>query len=207
MEPPTCLIIANGPWPAPGVMEAALKGPAIVLACDGAVASCMKHNLDVHAVVGDLDSLDAETFALLAGMRVIERLDQDSNDLSKAIDYALDQGHTNLRIVGATGGDVQHEWANILECARRTVNIEMLGERGRFCFLVSKEQHTLQVNKEGTFSLMALNEVAGLNLGGALYSLTDDELGMGSRGLHNMATDSQIKVRYDSGRLVVVLPM
>lgn len=206
MEPPTCLIVADGVWPQPAVIASALRGPTTVLACDGALARCHQHGLTVHAVVGDMDSLDAEDFLQMDDVRVVERLDQNSNDLSKAIDHALEEGHMNLRIVGATGGDVQHEWANVLECARRDVNIELMDDRSRFLFLAEKEQHEVPTNLGGTFSLMAFVDVEMLNLSGGEYSISNDRLAMGSRGLHNVANEAVINLSYDSGRLVLILP-
>lgn len=206
MEEPTCLVVCNGPWPMPSILAMALDGPNIVVACDGAVVSCMEHGVQVNAVIGDFDSLNQDILSSLDNMEVLERPEQESNDLSKALSYAVEQGHTSVRVVGATGGDMEHEWANMLECAHHAIDIEVVDERGRFCFLAPNVSHAIRVVPQQSFSLMALVSVDGLNLTGASYPLTNDQLEMGSRGLHNMATSDTVKLDYGSGRLMLVLP-
>ena len=91
------------------------QGPN-VLACDGALATCLDNDIVPDAVVGDMDSVNGdvlERFVRLGG-EVHERKEQDAHDLAKALVLAGEQGHSSCIVIGATGGDREHEWANLL---------------------------------------------------------------------------------------------
>ena len=205
MEAPTCAVVANGDL-RPEDLNRIDPNKMMVVACDGAVWTCLQHGMTPDAVVGDLDSIDeaGRREALPPTMEVLHLPDQTTNDLTKAMAWAKTQGHRSLLVVGATGGDLQHEWANMLACAAMADDVAVVDGRGARQFLSAGMQHHLRVGHRATFSLMAIHDVEGLTLSGAEFELNNATLRTGSRGVHNVALGDTVTLRYATGSLVLV---
>ena len=86
------------------------------------------------AVVGDGDSISPEARRRLSDRLHIES-EQDTNDLSKAVRYAVSQGMRRLTILGATGRREDHTLGNISLLAdyqARGLDVEMWTDYGVF---------------------------------------------------------------------------
>jgi len=205
MEAPTCAIVANGDVTRSDLSRIAPTNMTVV-ACDGAVWACLDHGTCPHAVVGDLDSInESERKEVLpSGVEVIHMPDQSANDLAKALAWAEAAGHRSLLVLGATGGDLQHEWGNMMACAASALDICVLDGRGARQFLSRGAQHRLGVRHRASFSLMAVHDVGGLTLTGAEFELDHATLRTGSKGVHNVACDDSVTLSYATGRSAVV---
>lgn len=205
MEAPTCAVVANGDL-RPEDLNLIEPNSMMVVACDGAVWPCLRHGMTPNAVVGDLDSIEEEggRKALPSDMQVMHIPDQTENDLAKAMAWAKAQGHRALLVVGATGGDLQHEWANMLACAAISADVTVIDRRGTRRFLTAGTQYHLQVGDRAAFSLMAVHDVEGLTLDGAKFELNNATLRTGSRGVHNVALGDTITLQYAAGHLVLL---
>ena len=205
MKAPTCAVVANGDL-RPEDLNLIDPNKMMVVACDGAVWPCLQHGMTPDAVVGDLDSIDeaGRREALPPNIQVLHLPDQTTNDLAKAMAWAKTQGHRSLLVVGATGGDLQHEWANMLACAAMADDVAVVDWRGTRQFLSAGMQHHLRVGHRATFSLMAIHDVEGLTLSGAGFELNNATLRTGSRGVHNVALGDTVTLRYATGSLVLV---
>lgn len=205
MEAPTCAVVANGDL-RPEDLNLIEPNSMMVVACDGAVWPCLQHGIAPDAIVGDLDSIDeaGSREALPPNLQVLHLPDQTKNDLAKAMAWAKSQGHRSLLVVGATGGDLQHEWANMLACAAISDDVTVVDGRGARRFLSAGTQHDLRVGHRATFSLMAVHDVEGLTLGGAEFELDNATLRTGSMGVHNVALGDTVTLRYSTGSLVLV---
>jgi len=120
------IILANGLFPKRmEALQAMLQAPLLVC-CDGAYDKLVASGLFSHAttfpevyVVGDGDSLkarrsDVMKSAITAHVHYVEGYtDQDTNDLSKAVRFAITKDVTHLLILGATGLREDHTLGNI----------------------------------------------------------------------------------------------
>jgi thiamine pyrophosphokinase len=208
MSPPSCVIFTAGDWCTRERIDSLLKHQPTVLACDAALAACLEHGIVPNATIGDMDSVDPavlQRFVDLGG-EVHRREEQDSHDLSKAVVLAEEMGHMSCAVVGATGGDREHEWANLLTCAASTMDIECLGSHHLHRFFSNGIAHSIEIETEGQFSLFGLPSAKGVSLSGAKYGLDEATLQMGSRGLHNIAVAPTLSLRCTSGRLMLLMP-
>ena len=206
MRSKTCVIFAAGEWCSLDLIQPYLESHPTVLACDGALTLCLEHGIVPDAVIGDMDSASNESikrYAALGG-EVHRRDGQDNHDLSKALVFAEDGGCTSCVVVGATGGDREHEWANLLSCAAATMNIKCLGDEQIYSFYSSGELHSIEISSGEKFSLFALPLAHGVTLKGAQYTLKKETLNMGSRGLHNIAIASTLHLDFAEGRLMLL---
>ncbi|MDR3128362.1 MAG: thiamine diphosphokinase [Bifidobacteriaceae bacterium] len=88
----------------------------IVIACDGAIKYLEVNKfLTVDYIVGDLDSLDFSDLDRQANYlsKLVKVSDQDTNDLTKAVNFAIAKGVKQVVIYGATGKREDHTLANI----------------------------------------------------------------------------------------------
>ena len=135
-------ILANGDFPRlRTAARTVLKESEIIVACDGAAATLwrkMRRRADY--VIGDFDSLSP---AARRGLSVrvdtlVHEADQDTNDLTKAINFCRRQGWRNLVIVGATGKREDHTLGNIFRAMESGVKI--LTDEGVFLPFAAEAQ-------------------------------------------------------------------
>ena len=111
------LVITGGP---PPVGTAALPPTEFVVAADWGAEHAALFGLVSDLVVGDLDSVSAETLTSMemAGVR-IERhpTGKDQTDLELALTAAMDLGATAVTIVATASGRPDHAMANLLTAA------------------------------------------------------------------------------------------
>ena len=111
-------MVPNGPGQLAGAALASVRAADLVIAADGGARRLLDLRIAPHYLVGDLDSLSQETVARLtsAGCQVQRHpAAKDATDTELAIELALDQGATDIDLVGATGGArLDHSLANVL---------------------------------------------------------------------------------------------
>ena len=78
----------------------------------GAAEKALNHGYDPDVVIGDLDSLSPGLKEQLAD-KLIHIPDQDTNDLTKAVNYCLSRQISSVIILGATGQREDHTLGNI----------------------------------------------------------------------------------------------
>jgi thiamine pyrophosphokinase len=101
-----------------------IENSDLIIACDGALDSCLENNLDVDVVIGDMDSISesALEYTKLNSTQVVHVAEQNSNDLSKAISYAKTLQPETVNIIGVDGGDSDHQFANYLTLIETQTN-------------------------------------------------------------------------------------
>ena len=209
MADPDALLVACGTWPSPEVVHSLAGHASHVIALDGALARCEEHDLQANVLLGDMDSIQPETLAAFVerGGEVVERSAQDANDLSKGLAYLEVLGADACTVLGATGGDPQQEWANLLSCAASSLEITCVAPSHVYRFLQPGVNHSIEFEQGAEFSLFALPEATGVQLKGASFPLKDGRLEMGSRGLHNVALERVVYLSYSEGRLMLMKPL
>lgn len=107
-----CVIVANGEFPSSAQTLELLKQGVYLIACDGAVLALLQAGFTADAVVGDLDSISTQIQQSFAD-RLHYNPDQETNDLTKAAQFARSCGFRSVVILGATGMREDHTLANI----------------------------------------------------------------------------------------------
>ena len=122
------VVLAQGDFPrkggAPGRILAAAKR---VVACDGAATAYRRRfGRWPDVIVGDLDSLKNGKGAPC----VVKVDDQETNDLTKALDYCAAQGWRDVVIVGATGKREDHTLGNVFRAL--AAGVPIMSDYGSF---------------------------------------------------------------------------
>lgn len=127
------VILANGEFPSNPICLSILRNSEYLVCCDGAINSLSKTDIIPNAIVGDCDSLSEDNRVHFA--HIIHRIsEQDTNDLTKAVNFCIEQGKNKITILGATGKREDHTIANIsLLCQYiNHTEIEMITDYGIF---------------------------------------------------------------------------
>ena len=95
------VILAEGDYPTHELPLSILNHCDKVICCDGAANTFINIGKMPMATIGDGDSISEE---LKGKLHFIQVDDQETNDLTKAINYAKDLGYKNIAILGATSG-------------------------------------------------------------------------------------------------------
>jgi thiamine pyrophosphokinase len=107
------VILANGLFPVHPVPLKALKSARRLVCCDGAAnALAEKPEFSPVAVVGDGDSLSDAARRRFSECLVTSTC-QETNDLTKAFRFCIEQGWRELLILGATGRREDHTLGNL----------------------------------------------------------------------------------------------
>lgn len=106
------MVIANGRFPRHPLPLSYIENAAHVVCCDGAANEFIAVGGTPDAIVGDGDSISEENRQRFADILHISS-DQEINDLTKSVHFCIEQGITDIVIVGGTGKREDHTLGNI----------------------------------------------------------------------------------------------
>lgn len=110
----TISILAAGTFPRKDYPLFLLRSSDVMVCCDGALASALRHGITPNVVIGDLDSVSPATLAKYTGS-VVKVEDQECNDLTKAFRHVMSHypDVSTIHILGATGKSEAHTVGNM----------------------------------------------------------------------------------------------
>jgi thiamine pyrophosphokinase len=216
------LIVTDGDPPDPAALDTTWpgwrSGVALVVAADGGARSAQLCGLNVDLVVGDGDSLDPTELAAMeaAGVQVERsRSDKDESDTELAVLACLARGASEITIVGAFGGRLDHELANVSLLALGALGdrpMQLLDGQTRVRLVRGPGKGsdpgrlTLRGRIGDLVTLLPLGgDVEGITTEGLRYPLRDESLRLGpARGLSNVRLTATATVVVRSGLLLVI---
>lgn len=160
------VVLANGEFPINQIPLSLLQIPIPVVCCDGAIEALDKFGKTPLALIGDGDSVSEEL-----KNKYLDRwhfiADQETNDLTKAMNYCIEKGFKEVAILGATGKREDHTLANISLLIKysKQVNVRMFTDYG--VFVPISQTTTLSSfakQQVSIFSLDANNPLTSKNL-------------------------------------------
>ena len=202
--------MANGIAPDETTVRRWLDSATRLICADGGARAALSLGLRPDVVVGDLDSLDDAQQAQLAalGCRLaVYPVAKDWTDLELALKLALEEGATEVVILGALGGRLDQELANIMLLLLPeldNVSVRIVDERQEM--FVARSEATLAGQPGDIVSLIPWGgDVMGIITEGLMYPLRDEPLLAGpARGISNMMIGQVARVTLRSGALLVI---
>lgn len=190
---PECVVLAAGDFPRGEVARALLEGAAEVICCDSAAEEFCAWGGEPAAIVGDMDSLPAELRERFAD-RIVLRPDQNTNDLWKAVTFAIEQGFDRITVLGAFGKREDHTLGNVMLLAARMhdAELQMVGDRGIFDFIDTPS--TFESFAGQQVSLFALDPAAEISVSGLRYEPPQNRLAAMWQGVSNEALGEEFAV-------------
>jgi|AntRauTorcE11898_2_1112593.scaffolds.fasta_scaffold05995_3 thiamine pyrophosphokinase len=202
IESKTAVVLCNGQPPEREQIVQSLINADLFIAADGGCNTARTMNLFPDIVIGDLDSYIPESSD---SWRVIEKPDQNLNDLEKALNYALQMNISKAVVYGATGLRLDHTVKNLSVLKQFHSSFETLFFRDLYCdikLIDSPFNENLPV--QTLVSLFPLSgSVSGVSSKGLKYELSGDTLKNGVfDGSSNQTVAPQIEITFDSGDLL-----
>lgn len=214
------IVFANGIITEYDWLKALIRKDDYLVCADGGTYHCLACDCMPHVVVGDMDSLDAETLSRLQNQGVpFQRhsVAKNETDLELAIDIAVDTANSQratakpvdeILLVGVLGGRLDQMLANLLILAQQEwpVPLRIVDREESAQLLNAGEMITIRGSIGETLSAIPLSPtVTGITYTGLLYPLQNATLKMGStRGISNEFADEEATISIDTGRLLIV---
>ena len=205
------VIFAGGTYRPGTASQEALARADMLIAADSGAGTALRLGYLPAYVVGDLDTLDAQFVEQLRarGSRIITAaIEKDETDTELAVLVAIEQGATEITLLGALGGErFDHTIANVLLLAAfDTVHIRII-DGPTTCWLLRGPGRTTVAGQPGDLlSLLPLTgDATGIHTRGLHYPLNGETLRFGRpRGVSNLLTEEQAEVSLESGLLLVI---
>ena len=130
---PEAVVVANGELRDSADLRRMIDETPLLLICDGALHNYMQlFQRKPDLIIGDGDSVEAEELKRM-GLTFVQVQEQEYNDLTKAVRYALKQGAKRIAILGAERGRLDHTIGNsvlLAEYYKMGAEVRMISTEG-----------------------------------------------------------------------------
>ncbi|MBS1174464.1 MAG: thiN [Burkholderiaceae bacterium] len=197
-------------------LRALLDADDVICCADGGVAHALTIGLKPQVLIGDHDSIAPEVLAQLqtAGAEIITHpKNKDKTDLHLAIDWAVAQGASEVMLVTALGGRLDHLLANVLLMTHSDyayIHLTLVdvhqGQVQWACVLHAHDAFELHGAVGDGLSLIPLSPtVESVCLKGTQWPLKNHTLAQGdTTGISNVFIKTKVKIEIGEGELLVV---
>lgn len=195
-----CVILANGEFPKKRLTLSILRNAKYIVCCDGAINNLSKLNIEPDAIVGDCDSLFPENSRKYA--KIIHQIkEQETNDLTKAVKFSIDQGKVNLTILGATGNREDHTIGNISLLAEylHIANVQMITDYGVFVAIDSTATFQSYIGQQVSLFCIDPCKITTHNL---KYAVSNQTFTNWWQATLNESTEDEFSIE-TNGRIIV----
>ena len=202
------LIVLGGDRPGKELLARCCEEADLTIAADKGLEAFESAGIAPDLLLGDMDSVSKETLLRWGGQSEIERLpcEKDDTDGGHAVGVALSRGATEIMILGALGGRMDHALANLMLLCRAH-------EGGAFAQILSESVRIVRIDKEieikdavgDTISLIPIGTARGVTLEG-LYYHSKEELSFDfvhPLGVSNVVTADRARIRVREGDLLL----
>jgi thiamine pyrophosphokinase len=204
------VVVANGSLPDLAPFRTLLETADLVIGADGGAQALLSAGIRTDILLGDFDSLDPtllHRWQQQGGTSLIFPADKDQTDLEIALHYAVENDAREIVVLGALGGRLDHELANVLLLAApflSEVSTAILDVQTRA--VAVRREITLRGKPGDLLSLLPVGDAAqGVWVDNAAYGLHGETLTLGpSRGVSNVLMGDTITVRVADGILLAV---
>lgn len=205
------IIISNGSF-SKAILENILEDGDQIICADGGAVHLYKTEIVPHMIVGDLDSIDEETlrhFKLLGVSFFRFPPEKDLTDTELAVEFAVDEGATEIVLLGVTGTRLDHTLANImllprlLELGIKATIVDAHNEIS----VVSSSSMEIEKHENEFVSLIPLfSDCRQVNMKGFKYPTEAREFPLGSTlGISNEVIEDTAKIEVGSGMALVIV--
>ena len=197
------IILANGSFPKATYLLQILDSAKQIICCDGAVNKLVDSGREPSLIIGDLDSVNPDIKERFSD-RLICVKDQNTNDLTKAVNWCLSQSIDDILILGATGEREDHTIANIflLSKYQDLLKVRMLTDKG--VFIPISETSVLDAFVGQQISIFSQTYDVEISSEGLKYPLHNLKLDACWMGTLNEAVSPQFKISFEGKASVIV---
>lgn len=201
---PQVAIVAHGSLSDTKMVSQLIEDAPHLIICDGALARFREISSRIpDIVIGDGDSVSSADLVAM-GLKLTRVADQETNDLTKAVRYALSKGWREIGILGATGKREDHTLGNIAllaEYFQMGAEVRMISEYG--VMLPFEGLLQMEVTKGQQLSFFALSN-APMSARGVAYPFENRSFGTLWEATLNYASNEVVEVETGGPALVYI---
>ena len=196
------IILANGNFPMHEIPLKFLNNAEQIICCDGAAQSLLKIGIKPDFIIGDLDGITEEIKSQFSDI-ILYRPDQETNDLTKSVNFCIENNYKNITILGATGKREDHTLGNLSLLAdySEKSNIQLLTDHGVFTPLIKSS--ILESYPKEQISVFSLNPETIFTFHNLLYPVENRKLSSLWEGTLNEALCNWFSISFDNGKVLV----
>ena len=198
------VIVADGMFPEHDIPLGYLKNAGNIICCDGSTGNLLKAGYIPDAIVGDMDSL-SEKIAKRFRDRIFPDRNQDTNDLTKAVNWCTSRGFKDIVILGATGKREDHTIGNIslLTEYSKDVKVIMVTDTGILLpFFRNPEVSSFPGQQVSIFSIDPETEISSQGL---RYPLEKKKLNNWWIATLNESLGDNFSLEFEGGSVIIYL--
>jgi len=196
------VILANGAFPKHKIPLEFLSNAEQIVCCDGAAQNLLNSGFKPDYIIGDLDSVSNEIKNKYASI-IVHFAEQETNDLTKAVNFCLENNRTEITILGATGKREDHTLGNLslLTDYAEKANVQLLTDDGVFTPLL--ESSVLESYLGEQISIFSLNPKTIFTFHNLFYPVNNRKLISWWQGTLNEAKNDNFTINFNKGKVLV----
>lgn len=196
------VILANGNFPKHKIPFEFLFNADKIICCDGAAQNLIIAGLIPDFIIGDLDSISEEIKKRFSSI-LLYRSEQETNDLTKAVHFCIENNLTEITILGATGKREDHTLGNLslLTDYAESVNVQMLTDDGVFSPILKTS--TFESFTGQQLSIFSLEPETVFSFDNLLFPVENRKFTSWWQGTLNEAKTNWFTIRFDKGKVLV----
>lgn len=196
------IILADGSFPVHSIPLDYLRRAEHIICCDGSVLNLLMAGLVPEAIVGDLDSLDVRLIEKYAD-RIFPDKGQETNDLTKAVQWAIKNEFKEIIILGATGKREDHTIGNISLLAEyaKEISVTMITDTGIIVPMI--KSGSIKCFPGQQISIFSIDPETEVTSSGLKYHLNKLKFNNWWRATLNEAAGDSVELHFHGGPLLV----
>ena len=196
------VILCNGQFPAHPTPLALLDKAEKIICCDGAAEKLVQYGREPYSIVGDMDSLPLRLKEKYKN-RIVYDSDQETNDLTKAVQWCSRQQIEPLVALGATGLREDHAIANIALLCDYKDFIDIVAVSDTGVFVPINCSQTFNCRPHQQVSIFAVTPDTLITSSGLKYEVCKRRFTNWNQGSLNETLTDNFTIEIDAGKLVI----
>lgn len=199
------VILCDGDPPVKNLLSEEISISDLFIAADGGAHTAIDFDMMPDVIIGDMDSFtdyNPKTHP------VIKDADQETNDLEKALNYALDKKFSQVAVLGATGKRIDHTLKNLSVLKQFTAKFSSIYFKDTYgIYFILPKIYKLNEPVGTVISLFPLSGVVtGIRTEGLKYPLNKEKLENGVRdGSSNEISRYPAQISHEDGDLLIFI--
>jgi len=196
------IILANGNFPTHKIPLEFLVTAHQIICCDGATKNLINFGLEPNFIIGDMDSI-SEEIKIRFESRLLYNADQETNDLTKSVQFCFDNKITEITILGATGKREDHTLGNLSLLAdyAEKLKVQMLTDDGVFIPILKSS--SLESYPGEQISIFSLQPDTIFTFHNLVYPVENRKLNSWWEGTLNEAKGNSFTINFDKGKVLI----
>jgi thiamine pyrophosphokinase len=181
---------------------------SLIIAADGGADHLAKLNIRPNLIIGDMDSIVTRAFDHVAE-KIVFNSDKAQTDTELAVLEALKRKSTQITLLAATGGRLDHTLANIALLKAYPGKIVLIDHQTRLIIINQKQKLVLTGQKGSLVSLFSVYDAnsSTIKTSGLTYNLNNQKLIFPTRGTSNALEEDSACIMIKEGLLQVCSSM